>query len=92
VLDFLAAGFASGHIIDLILLLTALEAFAVLAWHYKTGRGLAPAALLPNLLAGVFLMLALRAALVGAGWQWIALALTAAWVAHLLDLLRRWTR
>jgi hypothetical protein len=35
-------------------------------------------------------MLALRGALVGAWWGWIAVGLLAALVAHLFDLQRRW--
>jgi hypothetical protein len=42
------------------------------------------------LLAGLFLLLALRGALAGAGWRWIALALTAACLAHVTDLGYRW--
>ncbi|MBL6455641.1 hypothetical protein JMJ55_09925 [Belnapia sp. T6] len=86
----MAAFFASGRVVDLILLLMLTEALVVLAWWHRTGRGLAPAAFLPFLLAGACLMLALRAALVGAAWPWMALALLGALLAHLLDLWRRW--
>jgi hypothetical protein len=82
--------FASGRVVDLILILMLAEALVVLAWWRRTGRGLAPAAFLPFLLAGGCLMLALRAALVGAAWPWMALALLGALLAHLLDLRRRW--
>ena len=43
---------ASGRIVDLILGLVVLEAIALFAWHRATGRGIAPRALVFNLLAG----------------------------------------
>lgn len=45
-----------------------------------------------NLLAGAFLLLALRCALTGAGWLWIALWLLAALLAHVADIVGRWLR
>lgn len=80
----------SGRVVDLILVLTALEALALIAYHRRTGRGVAPADLFTNLLAGIFLMLALRAALTGSGWRPIALCLAASLAAHVTDLSRRW--
>jgi hypothetical protein len=82
--------FTNGRIVDLILGLTVLEAVALIAYHRRTGRGVTPADLLANLLAGVCLLLALRVALLGAWWGWIALCLSASLVAHLIDLRRRW--
>jgi hypothetical protein len=82
--------FASGRIVDLILALVALEALGLLAYHRRTGRGPAPADALSNLLSGACLMLALRGALVGAWWGWVALPLLASLLAHLADLRRRW--
>jgi hypothetical protein len=82
--------FAGGRIVDIILLLMLLEGIALLVYHYKTRRGLTPIAVISNLLAGGFLLLALRAALSAAGWQWIALWLLLALAGHLLDLLMRW--
>jgi hypothetical protein len=88
----MAGMFASGRIVDAVIALMVLEAL-LLAWlHLRRGRGLAPADLLANLAAGLFLLLALRAALVGAAWPWIAASLAAALVAHLADLARRWRR
>lgn len=82
--------FEGGRIVDLILAFTALEAALVVLYHRGTGRGPAPADFLVNLASGVCLMLALRCALVGAWWGWLALCLAAALVAHLTDLARRW--
>lgn len=82
--------FTTGRIVDLIVALTVVEWLALAAYHRSTGRGIAALDLLGNLLAGVFLLLALRGALLGAGWGWIGLALAAALIAHLSDLGRRW--
>ena len=82
--------FANGHIVDLILGLIVVEAAVVAVYHRKTGRGVGTADLVSNLLSGICLLLALRAAMVGASWMWIALALAASLVAHLADLRRRW--
>jgi hypothetical protein len=82
-----AALFASGRIVDAILLLVAGEAL-VLAWLRRRGalggRALAP--LLANLASGAALMLALRGALTGAAWTGTAAWLLAGLVAHLADL------
>lgn len=86
----MAALFASGRIVDLVLALTLCEAAALLAWHRRSGRGVPPREFLANLLSGACLLLALRVGLAGAWWGWIALALLAALVAHLTDLARRW--
>lgn len=72
------------HLVDLVLLVSLLE----LAWLLLR-RPAALRSLLPNLLAGLSLTLALRLALSGAGLVWIAPCLIAAGVAHLLDLQAR---
>jgi hypothetical protein len=84
--------FATGRVVDLILVLVAVEGLALATYHRRTGRGIAALDLLGNLLAGVFLLLALRGALVGAGWEWLGCALSAALLAHLGDLRRRWRK
>ena len=68
-----------------------LETIALLILHRRTGRGLPPRTLLPTLAAGLCLMLALHAALIGAPTGWLLLLLLAAGAAHGLDLWRRWT-
>ena len=88
----MSALFANGGVADLILALTALEGAVLVAYHRGTGRGVAPGDLLGNLLAGAFLLFALRCALVGAWWGWTALCLLLAGVAHVADLRRRWGR
>lgn len=76
----------SGHIVDAILVLMALEATAVLGWRALRGNGPAPLPFIVNLLAGVFLLLALRAALSGAQTATLLLMLGGAFIAHLADL------
>jgi predicted membrane-bound mannosyltransferase len=89
VADAMRGLFASGVAVDVILGLVVLEAVTLTALHRITRRGIAPADILPNLLAGAGLLLALRAALVAADWPWIALCLAGALAAHLVDLSRR---
>jgi hypothetical protein len=79
-----------GRAVDLILILVALEAAAVLLFRAATRKGPQPLPFLSNLLAGAFLLIALRSALAGAPMHWIALSLLAALVAHLADLIGRW--
>ncbi|MCJ2067511.1 hypothetical protein MKK75_01625 [Methylobacterium sp. J-030] len=79
-----ASWFASGRIVDGILLLVAAEAL-VLAWLSRRG-GPPLATLLANLASGAALMLALRAALTGAGWFAVAGWMLAGLVAHSADL------
>ncbi|WP_428541835.1 hypothetical protein [Rhodopila sp.] len=124
--------FSSPHIIDLVLVLTLLEAIGLLLARRRLvnrsalGREvtprprpkgssasaaqaetaappgpiepskptendpLRPIGVVRMLLPGVFLMLAIRAALDGTAWPWLPLALAAALVAHLADLRQRW--
>jgi hypothetical protein len=82
--------FASGSLVDLILLVVVLEAAALLLLWLHSRRGVAPLDLLPNLCAGAFLLLALRAALSGLGWMVASGCLAAAGLAHLIDVFRRW--
>lgn len=82
----------SGLVADLILLCLVLEAVALLAWRRIRGTGPSIADIMALLLPGAFLVLALRVALTGGPWPLIPLALSAALVAHLADLARRFRR
>lgn len=84
--------FASGRVVDLVLGMMMLEAALLVGYRRRTGRGVRIAELLTFLVAGACLLLALRAALVGASWEWIAAALAGALAAHLADLGLRWRR
>jgi hypothetical protein len=81
--------FASGRVVDLLVLLCLLEGGLLAWWHGRGRRGPAPGDYALNLASGICLMLALRAALDRAAAHWIALALLAAGAAHGLDL---WSR
>lgn len=82
----------SGHLVEVILALTALEWLALSAYHRLTGRGVEPRDFGRNLASGMCLLLALLAALRHAWWGWIAASLTGALLAHVSDLGRRWVR
>jgi len=79
-------------LIEAIIVLTVLEGVALALYHRATGRGVAPVEYAANLASGVALMLALRAALGGAGWGWVAAALAASGLLHAADIARRWRR
>jgi hypothetical protein len=83
------AWFASGRVADIALAALLLEGLAIAVLYQRTGRGLSWSRLWPNLLAGAALLLALRSALTGASWPWIAATLLAAFAANLLDLRQR---
>ena len=77
--------FASGHAVDIVLAVLALEAVLLIAWRRPA------LAVLLALAPGVMMMLALRAALLSAPWYWVAIPLTVSLPLHLTDLRhRRW--
>lgn len=84
--------FASGRVVDLVLVLMAVEGAALALHRSRTGRGVPIPGLLAFLCAGACLLLALRGALVGAPWWWMAAALAGAGAAHAADLALRWRR
>lgn len=85
-IDFLSGA----HAVDLVLAIVAVElAGLTLYWHAKH-RGIAPAQLLPNLLAGALLLLALRLALSDYSWPWYTACLALAGIANVADLRQRW--
>lgn len=83
--------FYSGRIVDLILMLVVLEAVGLYVYRLRTGRGPVLVQVAPSLLAGAALLLAVRLALAGAWWGWIAVSLACSLVAHMLDLWLRWS-
>ncbi len=86
----LAAFYASGRAIDLILLVLETAGLFIL-WRRRS-RGVPPRALMLILVTGGTLLLAVRAALTGAPWYWVGLFLIASFVAHLTDLRYRWVQ
>jgi hypothetical protein len=77
----LIAWIESGHAITVIIFVVLAEMALLALW--KRRRGVRT---IIGLIPGLCLMLALRAALIGQGSEWIGLWLTAALPAHLLDL------
>ena len=75
--------FATGQIVDLILVLVGAEAVLLIALGSRVGARRRLGDVLAFLASGACLLLALRVALIGGWWGWIALALTAAFVGHL---------
>lgn len=78
----------SGRAVDLVLLVIAAEFVGLLALRRKVWQRAAPD-LFFALMPGVFLLVALRLALTGAEWHWIALAVAASFPFHITDLVRR---
>ena len=76
--------FASGHAADLIIGVLVIEG----AW-LRLRRGWGWGAILALLGPAALIVLGLRAALIGAGWWWIALPLAASLPLHLMDLRSR---
>ena len=76
--------FTSGRAVDLVLAFMALEAIALIAIKRR-----ASVTVILTILPGAAMMLALRAALTGAGWQWAAVWLTVSLPLHLADLRHR---
>ena len=86
----MGALFASGRIFDWILAGMVLEAVGLCLLYRLRGHGVLPARLLPNLLSGMCLLLAMRFGAGGAWWAWISLSLLGALGFHLMDLKRAW--
>lgn len=84
----MAALMTSGTIADIVIAVMIVEGLALFALRsrFRDFRAYDVAGMLG---AGIFLVLALRATLTGAGWPWVAVFLTAAFAAHLLDLWRQ---
>jgi hypothetical protein len=83
-------GFAAVWLIDVVIAITLFEAAALSLHHRLTGKGVAPADFIVNLVSGLCLMLALRGALDDAGGVWVLLPLALAGLTHAFDLSRRW--
>jgi len=79
--------FASGRIVELILAVLVIEWLLMSFIYFYKGKGIAPLHFLIHALPGVFIFLALRAALHEQGWQMIGLFLGLSFIAHLADLI-----
>ena len=89
-IDWVASGIESGSLPRLIAGLVVIEA-VFLAWLWRVrGLGIAPRAILGNLISGACLMLAVGASLANAPWWDIAILLVLSLIAHVADLVLRW--
>ncbi|MEL6198849.1 MAG: hypothetical protein AAFR09_01450 [Pseudomonadota bacterium] len=80
----------SGRIVDIMLVVIALEVAALIAYRVVTGKGLSVPSILLNVGAGGSLMVALKLLYDGVGWQLVAAALVASLLFHTGDLVYRW--
>jgi len=87
----MAALFANGRVVDAILLFMVVEIALMIHIRIRSRRGVAPLDLLSSMAAGIALLFALRAALLGSSWPVIALFLLLSLCAHVVDLMRRWS-
>ncbi|WP_448500631.1 hypothetical protein [Sphingomonas sp.] len=79
----LNALFESGHAVDIVLVVLAIE----YGWLTARGRW-SPVDAALRLGPGAMMLLAVRGALTGADWPWIMAALLASFPLHLADLVR----
>jgi len=87
----LLARLDAGAFVDLVVVITLVEAVLLWAWS-RRGGPIDFDALRPSLASGLMLMLALRAAVAGSAWPWVVLPVTMAGICHVWDLRRRWHR
>jgi hypothetical protein len=84
--------FDGTQLIDIVIIATLLEWVVLSLLRHRRQRGLPQAAIAGTLLPGLCLMLAVRSAMQGLPWYAVASLLSAAGLAHLMDIQRRWTR
>ena len=87
--DLLTDLLAGGRIVDLILVVVAVEAVAVAILNRLGIIGLRLLDIAATLLSGAFLFVALKLALSGAAAEAIAVCLALALAAHIVDIARR---
>jgi hypothetical protein len=89
-MDNLIAYLPATRIVALALGVLVIELVTISVLFQRTGRGISFADMVGSVFAGIFLMLALLAALTSGNWYLIVAALSAAFLAHVVDLKRRW--
>lgn len=82
--------FSGTLLIDIVITVTLVEWGVLSWWRRRTGRGIPMSELRATLLAGLYLMLALRASMTAAPWYVVALLLLAAGLTHAADMWQRW--
>ena len=88
---FIRSLIVNGHAVDLILLVIVVEFIYLYMNSGRQGRVSSLINIGCALAPGACILLALRAALTGAGWVWIAGFLAIAFPFHLFDSARRWS-
>jgi hypothetical protein len=83
--------FDGTQLIDIVIIATLLEWAALSLLRHRRQRGQPQLAIAGTLLPGLCLMLAVRSAMQGLPWYAVASLLSAAGLAHLIDIRRRWT-
>ncbi|MBY0469136.1 MAG: hypothetical protein K2Q07_09190 [Burkholderiaceae bacterium] len=79
-------------LITVVIGFTLLEGMALWMYRWRTGKGVAARDFVANWMSGLCLMFALRSALTGTWWAWVALWLLAAGLIHASDVWSRWQR
>jgi hypothetical protein len=74
----------------LVLIVTLVEAAALVLFRFRTKSGLPARDILFHLSAGALVLLAAWLAVQGVGWGWSALCLALSGPCHVIDLWRRW--
>lgn len=75
--------FTSGHAVDFVIAFMVVEATILILMKRRA------LTVIITILPGAVMMLALRAAITGAGWQWVAIWLAVSLPLHLADLRHR---
>jgi hypothetical protein len=83
---------SSTQLVNIVIGVTLLEAAALAAFFYWTGRGVPPSQFLLNLVSGLALMIGLRGAITGQPVGYLVACLAVSGVVHGVDLWLRWRR
>ena len=81
---------SSALLVEIAIGLSLAEWVALGVYRRLTGKGLRRQEYAWNLASGLCLMLALRSALLGHGWVWGAVFMSASGMAHIAFLCERW--
>lgn len=84
----MATLFTSGLIADVILIILVLEVAGIVLYARVYADKVLLQKIIFTLFSGICFALALRFAITEAWWGWMALALTGAGLAHMIDLIR----
>lgn len=80
---------SSGLLVDIALVVMALEAIALVVARRVRGAGMSLVDIVGHLIAGAMLLLAVRVSVTGGSYLWVLFFLSASFPAHVYDLVRR---